>query len=115
VNENIQTKELYFQKLGKEKGFEVSALKLLKDKVVVVCVYRSPDGNFYMFPNKLVKVIQKVQTKKKKLILCGDWNINFLVDSARLRELNNLLQMYNLVNIVASPTRITKNSVTQTS
>jgi hypothetical protein len=39
VNKNIQTKEpLYFQKLGKEKDFEVSAVELLKDKVIVVCV-----------------------------------------------------------------------------
>jgi exonuclease III len=58
-------------------------------------------------------VIQKVQLKKKKLILCGDWNINFLEDSVRLRELKNLLRMYNLVNIATSPTRITNNSITQ--
>jgi hypothetical protein len=66
-----------------------------------------------MFLNTLEEVIQKMQSKKKKLILCGDWNINFLVVSVRLRKLNNLLRMYNLVNSVASPARITKNSVTQ--
>jgi exonuclease III len=114
VKEHVQTIELnYFEKLGKETDFEVSAVELLKDKGVVVCVYRSPDGDFYMFLKNLEAVIQKVQLKKKKLILCGDWNINFVDDSVRLRELKNLLWMYNLDNIVASPTTITKNSVTQ--
>jgi hypothetical protein len=42
---------------------------LVKDKVVVVCVYRSLDGNFYMFLNKLEEVIQKVQSKKEKINL----------------------------------------------
>lgn len=90
VKEYVQTKELhYLQKLGKEKDFEISIVELLKDKIVVVCIYRSPDGDFYMFLKNLEVVIQKVQLKKKKLILCGDWNINFLDDSARLRELKN--------------------------
>jgi exonuclease III len=90
----------------------VSIVELLKDKIVVVCIYRAPDGDFHMFLKNLEVVIQKVQLKKKKLILCGDWNINFLDDSVRLRELKNLLRLYNLANIVASPTRITKNSFT---
>jgi hypothetical protein len=58
-----------------------------------------------MFLKNLEVVIQKVQLKKKKLILCGD--------SVRLQELKNLLRMYNLANIVTSPNRITKNSITQ--
>jgi hypothetical protein len=49
----------------------VSAVELLKDKVVVVCVYRSLDGDLYIFLKNLEAVIQKVQLKKKKLILCG--------------------------------------------
>jgi hypothetical protein len=54
-----------------------------------------------------------LQSKKKRTILCGDWNINFLDGSVKLCELKNLLLMYNLVNIVTSPTKITTNSVTQ--
>jgi hypothetical protein len=47
----------------------------------------------------------------KKLILCEDWNINFMKDSERLQELRNLLVMYNLINTVTSPMRITKNTM----
>jgi hypothetical protein len=61
-----------------------------------------------MFLKNLEDVIQKVQLKKKTLILCGEWNINFLDDSVK-----SLLQVYNLVSTVTSPIRITKNSTTQ--
>jgi exonuclease III len=85
VKEHVQINELhYLQKLGKEKDFEVSIVKLLMDKTVVVCVYRSRNGDFYMFLKNLEVIIQKLQLKKKKLILCGDWNTNFLDDSVRL-------------------------------
>jgi hypothetical protein len=50
--------------------------------------------------------------ERKNIILCADWNINLLEDSLRLQELKNLLRLYNLANIVAFPTRITKNSLT---
>ena len=71
------------QKLGKEKDFEMSIVELLKDKIVL-CIYRSPDGDFYMSLKNLEVVIQNVQLKKKKLILCGAWNINFLDDTVRV-------------------------------
>jgi hypothetical protein len=50
--------------------------------------------------------------KHKTLILCGDWNINFLQTNSHTRELNNLLLQYNLKHIVNVPTRITKTTAT---
>jgi hypothetical protein len=41
-----------------------------------------------------------------------DWNTNFMEDSVKRQELKNLLLLYNLVNTITSPTRITKNSFT---
>jgi hypothetical protein len=48
--------------------------------------------------------------KCKTLILCRDWNINFLQTNSHTRELNNLLLRYNLKHIVNVPTRITKTT-----
>jgi hypothetical protein len=50
--------------------------------------------------------------KHKSLILCRDWNINFLQTSPHTRELNNLLLCYNLKHIVNVPTRIIKTAAT---
>jgi len=45
-------------------------------------------------------VIQKVQARNKRLILCGDWNINFIQESVRLHDVQKLLLLHNLVNTV---------------
>jgi hypothetical protein len=44
-------------------------------------------------------------------ILCGDWNLNFLVDNKRLQELQILLESYDMMNIIRSPTRVTPSTL----
>ena len=81
-------------------------------KLCIVCVYRSPNGQSDKFLNKLELVIQKLLMKDKILILCGDWNIDFLHEDSNLKDLTDLLLRYNLVNTVQSPTRISKSTST---
>jgi hypothetical protein len=42
--------------------------------------------------------------------MCGDWNLNIMLDNIRIQEVKNLLEIHDLVNIIRSPTRITSNS-----
>jgi uncharacterized protein YktA (UPF0223 family) len=81
-------------------------------KLLIVCIYRSPKEEFDKFLNKLEMVIQKLLKKDKILILCGDWNIDFLSDNGNLNDLKDLLLRYNLINTVQSPTRVTKRTNT---
>ena len=107
------TKELNsLNELGEEKSFELSAIELVRYTIIVICIYRSPDGKIDTFFNKLEMIIQKLAGKHKTLILCGDWNINFLQTSPHTRELNNLLLQYNLKHTVNVPTRISKTTAT---
>jgi len=48
--------------------------------------------------------------KKKEILLCGKWNINFLQDSVQLQDLHSVLLSYNLTNTVTLPIRVTKNT-----
>jgi hypothetical protein len=75
----------------------------------VVCIYRAPTGTYEDFLDKLEKVICSVQVKRKRLILCGDWNVNLLQQTPSAQELRSLLLMHNLVNIADSPTRYSRN------
>jgi hypothetical protein len=75
-------------------------------------VYRSSDRQFEKIFNKLDLVIQKLLKKDKILLLCGDWNMDFLHENGNLKDLADLLLRYNLVNTVQSPTRITKSTST---
>ena len=79
-------------------------------KLNIVCIYRSPDGQLDKFLNKLELVIQKLLNKNKKLLLCGDWNIDFLPEDSDQKNLTDLLLTYNLVNTVKSPTRMTSSA-----
>jgi hypothetical protein len=71
------TKELNsLDELEEEKSFELSGTELVRYAVIVICIYRSPDGKISTFLNKLELITQKLMVKRKTLILCGDWNIN---------------------------------------
>jgi exonuclease III len=111
VEQGIMTKELNFiNNLGKEKSIELSAIEIVKYGIIVICIYRSPDGQIDTLFNKLEMIIKKLIEKHKTLILCGDWNINLLQSSPHAKELNNLFVRYNLKSIVNVHTRITKTT-----
>jgi exonuclease III len=113
VKDGLEPKEIsYFSGISEEKTFEISLIELLGYKLCTVCVYRSQDGQFYKFLHKLELVIQKLLMKDKILLLCGDWNIDFLHEDGNLKNLTDLLMRYNLINTVQSSTRITKNTST---
>jgi hypothetical protein len=54
--------------MNEEKNFEMAAIELLEYKITVVCIYRSPDGNYKEFLRKLELVIKKLSVKRKHLI-----------------------------------------------
>ena len=113
VKEHLSTKETkYCDTVNVDKEFELTATELIDKNVIILCIYRSPDGNFDNFLTKLDTVIQNIKQKKKTLLLCGDWNVDFLQDSSKLFKLKKLFMMYNLTNVVTTPTRITKKTAT---
>jgi hypothetical protein len=71
----------------------MTVIELVECKIIVVCIYRAPDGNFREFLRKLDLVIQKLSMTGRQLILCGDWILNFLQEIRKLNELKSLLQV----------------------
>jgi hypothetical protein len=58
VRDTVQTKEQNcVQELCKEKDFEMSIVELVDYKIVLMCIYRSPDGDFRIFLKNLEIVI----------------------------------------------------------
>ena len=76
----------------------MTAVKIQDYKLL--CVYRSRGGNFSTFFRNLESAIQKVKARNKKFTLCGEWNINFMQESVRLHDVQELLLLHNLVNAV---------------
>jgi hypothetical protein len=78
----------------------------------ILCVYRPPAGNFSTFLLHLETVLMQLYSNTTNLIICGDININYLLDSRNKSLLNSLLHSYNLHSAVTFPTRISNNSST---
>ena len=107
-----------------QKGLECSKIdvnKYCKDQDIEICmlnfkttslrfhimvVYRAPTGNFNLFLNRLDDLIKSVYKTNLNLILCGDINIDYLTENDRKRQLDSMLQTYNLTAIVNFPTRL---------
>lgn len=95
-----------------EKHFEFTHVFLPKISTIIICLYRTPDGNFSIFLKHLELLLNAIYDPSSTLIICGDFNVNFLVDSNDKSNLINLINNFNMKTTVSSPTRITANSST---
>jgi hypothetical protein len=99
---------------SKEKDVEICAVKLhfSSQAVVIVSVYRSPVGRFSYFLNNLEIALNHIYDNSINIILCGDFNINYLTANHNKQLLDSLLTSYNLYSTVDFPTRICNDSNT---
>jgi len=93
---------------------EVCALRisLLQKNLIIACIYRSPTGDFPYFIKQLDVILNRIYKAQTYIILCGDCNINHLVESNRYNQLQSLLASHNLFSTVTFPTIITSNTST---
>jgi exonuclease III len=111
VSNGIKTSEITFLKnLERDRIFEISAIELVDFKIIVMCIYRSPNSNEEIFLELLNEAVNKVLERGHFLVICGDWNIILLHDNTHQKALLSLLLSNNSQNMVSCPTRVTKNS-----
>jgi len=77
-----------------------------------VTVYRSATGDVTYFLNTLETALDQLYNNTANIILCGDFNINYLSDNKKKQKLNSLLTSYSLYSIVDFTTRT--NNTTST-
>jgi hypothetical protein len=58
-------------------------LELSYTKTLVITVYRSPSGDFQLFLNRVEVIIKKFLQSDLKLMICGDVNVNYVIDTER--------------------------------
>jgi hypothetical protein len=94
-----------------EKILKVCAVKIesVGLGLVVLCVYRSPAGDFSQFLNRLEQVLLFLYEPSIELLICGDFNVDYLLTDHRKQQLSVLLNTFNLVHTVNFPTRLHKN------
>jgi hypothetical protein len=114
IQDNIHCTNINIDRYSNEKDIEICAVKLhiLSRTIVTITVYRSPTGNIAYFLNNPEAALKQVYNNTVDIILCGDFNINYLSDNQNKQALNSLLTSYSLYSIIGFPTRIHNNSHT---
>ena len=114
VSKNIRFQEIDLTQYVKEKDFEVCALNLQVASIhlLIICLYRSPTGDYTYFLNQLELVLNKLYRVSTNIILCGDFNINFLETTSRVTLLESLMASFSLFSTIKFPTRNYDNSHT---
>jgi len=82
------------------------------NKLCILTIYRSPRGNFTNFLNRLDLILQKLYNNKYNINICGDVNVNYLIDNNGRSQLDAVLHSYNLAGIFKFLTRFALNSHT---
>jgi hypothetical protein len=82
------------------------------NELCILVIYRSPRDDFINFLKRLDLILQKLYNNKYNIVICGDVNVNYLMDSNRRSQLDVVLHSYNLTGVVEFPTRFGLNSET---
>jgi hypothetical protein len=114
VLKDIQFHTINLDQFNSENDLEICALRLslAARSFIIICIYRSPTGNFNHFLNQLETIFNKLHKASTELIVYGDFNVNHLNDNSRKLFLNSFFASYNLFSTVSFPTRIFNNSST---
>jgi exonuclease III len=90
------------------KDIEACAVSVNKAnlEICILTIYRSPSGNYDKFLDKLELILLKLSKKKTKVFVCGDFNVNYMVNSPQKTKLDDILSSFNLCTIINFPTRI---------
>jgi len=93
VSSDIQFYTINLNHFNKEKDFEICAFRIdfLHENLIIICIYRSPNGNFKRFINQLEVILDSLYKVSTHFILCGDFHINHLEACNRTNQLRSLL------------------------
>ena len=81
-----------------------------KTEIILCAIYRPPDKSFSGFLKELKSILKILADSKKKFIIGGDTNVSCLDQNANCISYLDLLDEFNVKQLVKGPTRITSTS-----
>jgi len=80
VHESLKFTNINLQKYCNEQDIELAAIQIKnpKEKIVIICIYRAPSGNFDTFLHNLKIILNSFFTPDTEFIICEDIKINYL-------------------------------------
>lgn len=83
-----------------------------KQKLALGIVYRPPSSSVVLSLSELGEILERVYLESDIIILMGDININLLNETPQSKMFLDLLNNFELQQIVKDPTRVTQNTQT---
>lgn len=109
VKNGLQWKELpKVAKLSTPGIFECCGVELTSYNIIVVCIYRIPNSNNlnYCF-DKLDMLLREIlRACYKKIVICGDFDIDVLKQNSATNDFEGILMSYKLKLALKQPTRM---------
>lgn len=94
------------KKLAMDKHFECCGTYIPTLKIIILCIYRTPNSDLNIFFDKLNLILNDITKKSnKKVIITGDLNIDILKNNAISSRLHDIVLNYNLIFHIVEPTR----------
>ncbi|XP_052752361.1 uncharacterized protein LOC128200988 [Galleria mellonella] len=108
---NIKVKERAdIVRLSIECCIELSCIEL--ENYILICVYRPPNSDYNVFEGVMEDILKKVFNSIKKIIVCGDFNVDILCNTPTCTKIISLFQSFDLCHVFHEPTRVTATSAT---
>jgi hypothetical protein len=104
---SVLSEEIDVKRYCDELNFEVSVVKLIEYNILIVALYRSPNGKVNAFLTGLEDMLKFLTQFKCRIVICGDVNADFDVTTNKASVINftNLLRQFNLFCTNFQPTR----------
>jgi hypothetical protein len=82
IEKNLNFISVDLKKFSLEQDIAVCAVKLSEasHNIYILSIYRTPSVNFVNFTDKLEMIFNLVYNSNTQLIICGNININYLVE-----------------------------------
>ena len=79
---------------------------------IIAAIYRPPKASFTNSMQDLRKIFEVLNSSNKRFIVAGDFNIDTLVGNSNSVTYNDLLDEFQLKQLVKEPTRVTSKTST---
>lgn len=104
------------KKFSKDSVSEFACCKWLVEdiEILILGAYRAPNSDVETFLNNFSDVLNLLNDNKnkKRIAVCGDFNIDMMQSSTSKESFVSVLSNYNIEPVVKIPTRVCRNSAT---
>lgn len=100
IKKGLSYKELPFVKTHTSVNtFEACGIELTNEKLIIICIYRTPQSDPYQFLSKLDNILHDIYKKyktKTRIILTGDFNINTFKKGKITQVFHDIARSHNI-------------------